>query len=265
MSGIGQEKPRNLIAFGAQVRHYRQRVGLSQDQMGEKLHVSGSWIGRIERGEIRCKLDLTKAMDKLLGLGGALVQLWHDLDMAAAFPAWFDWYRVEADCVRLHAYEMAVVYGLLQTEDYARVLLKGDEEAVAARMARQAVLRREDPPPPYVNVLLSELVFHNPVGGKEVMREQIEHLISFTTSERVTVQVIPGMVPPEGNSGAFVIATAADRSELAYVDSAARGLTMADPADLDGLITAHDALRARALPVDMSRDFMIKVMEERWT
>jgi DNA-binding XRE family transcriptional regulator len=258
-------KARNLIAFGAQVRCHRIAAGWSQDQLGAKIPVSGSFIGKIERGEVRCTRQMAKTLDQLFGLPGSLEKLWEDLDMSAAFPVWFDWHKVEAEAIRLCSYQCMVVYGLLQTEDYARVLLKGNEEATAARLGRQEILTRENPPPPHLCVLLTEAALHNPVGNKETMRGQFERLLDASTMERVTIQVVPGMIPPEGSSGAFVTATMPDRTELVYLDSAARGFTLSEAQDLEHLTTAYDAIRSQALPEKMSRDFILKVLEERWT
>ena len=73
----------------------------------------------------------------------------------------------------------------------------GDQQAVEARMSRQAILTRDDPAPPRVSVLLAETVLLNPVGGAEVMREQLEHLIT-AQSARLSVQVVPYPSTPGG-------------------------------------------------------------------
>lgn len=258
-------RPRNLVAFGAQVRRHRTAVGWSQDQTGLKTHVSGTFIGKIERGEARCTRKMAKTLDGVFSLPGSLEQLWEDLDLSAVFPSWFDWYKIEAVALRLRSYQCLVVYGLLQTEAYARVLLKGDEDAVAARMGRQAILTRDDPAPPYLSIVMTESVLHNPVGGKAVMREQLEHLLDLASAERISIQIIPGMIPTEGSSGAFVLASMADGARMGYVDSGLRGLTLSETEDIETLVTAYDAIRDRALPVDMSRDLMVRVLEERWT
>ncbi|MGW5416813.1 Scr1 family TA system antitoxin-like transcriptional regulator, partial [Actinomadura geliboluensis] len=67
------------------------------------------------------------------------------------------------------------------------------------------------------------------------------------------------------NGSSFVLATMADMSQIAYIETAIRGLTTDDPADLGELARVLVELRSRALPADMSRDFIRKVAEERWT
>lgn len=258
-------RPRNLIAFGAQVRRHRTAVGWSQDQTGLKAHVSGTFIGKIERGEARCTRPMAKTLDGLFGLPGSLEQLWEDLDLIAAFPSWFNWHKIEAVALRLHSYQCLVIDGLLQTEEYARVLLNGNEDAVAARMGRQTILTREDPAPPHLSVLMTESVLHNPVGGKEVMREQLEHLLHLLAWERISIQIIPGMIPSEGTNGSFTIASMADGGRMGYVDSSIRGLTVSESGEIETLVTAYDAIRGKALPVDMSRNLIVRVLEERWS
>lgn len=260
-----RERPKNLVAFGMQVRGHRLAAGLSQEQLGAKLPVSGTYIGKIERGETRCQRKVARRLDEIFGLPGSLEQLWEDLDLSAPFPLWFDWHREEAEALRLLSYQCLVVDGLLQTEDYARALLGGNEEAVAARMSRQEVLTREEPEPPRLLVLLTKGVLLNPVGDKRIMRAQISHLIEVSYADRISVQIISDMVPNGGNSGSFVIAIRRDHSQVAYIATALRGLTLSEPADLHHLMTNYDRIRSEALPAGMSRDFMAKVTEEQWS
>jgi hypothetical protein len=96
------------------------------------------------------------------------------------------------------------------------------------------------------------------------VRDQLLHLIECQ-SAKVSIQVVAGQIPPEGTVGSFVLATLADRSEIAYVDTAARGLTLYEIADIRALTARFDAIRAMALPVGMSTDAIRKVIEERWT
>lgn len=131
-------------------------------------------------------------------------------------------------------------------------------------MRRQAILSRDDPPPPRLSVLLTEGVLRNEVGGPGVMRGQLEHLLSLSRP-RISVQVVPGALPPTATGGAFVLATLRERAEMAYVATAARGITMSEPDDIRILSDVYDAIRSRALPVDMSKDFIRRILEERWT
>ncbi|WP_371943275.1 Scr1 family TA system antitoxin-like transcriptional regulator [Actinomadura chokoriensis] len=81
----------------------------------------------------------------------------------------------------------------------------------------------------------------------------------------LTVQIVLSSGEHGGNGSSFVIATMADMSQVAYVETAIRGLTTDDAADLAAASRVLADLRNRALPGNMSRDLMRKVAEERWT
>lgn len=258
-------KSRSLDLFGSEVRRYRQAKGLSQEAVGVRIPVTGSHIGQIERGEVRCDETTATALDEILDTRGAIPSLWEKLVQNTVFPTWFDWPEVEAEATHLRTYQGMVVYGLLQIEDYAASLLAGDTKAVAARLGRQDVLFREDPTPPRLSVLLYEGVLHHQAGPKEVMKAQLDRLLTLSVAKTITIQVISGQVPSAGTVGSFVLAHLPDRSEVAYVDTPARGLTLNDPADIVTLEDSYDEIRSQALPVEMSRDLIQRIMEERWT
>jgi transcriptional regulator with XRE-family HTH domain len=259
-----QSRPAPLRVFGGEVRRYRELRGWSQAQLAGKVPISSTHIGNIERGDGKCDRKLAVRLDEILGTQGAVPALWDQLVQSATFPVWFDWPQVEAQAVALEIYEYAVVTGLLQTPAYASVVLGGDEGAVAARMGRQEILCRESPAPPRLSVIFSKCVLTNEIGGPDVMREQLEHLLSLP-SPKISIQVLEGSLTPAGTSGAFCLATLPDRSELAYLETAAKGLTLNESDDLNFLSDAYASVRSRALPVDQSRDYIRKIMEEEWT
>lgn len=250
-----------LIAFGNQVRFYRERMGLSQDRLGERFPVSGSYIGQIETGKTRCTLEFAQQLDDIGDAQGCLVRLWRDLVQDAAYPTWFDWPGIEREAAMLQAFHLSVIYGLLQTPEYAMALLE-DEAAAEARIGRQSILTREDPAPPTLSVLMDENVLYRQVGSTKVMQGQMEHLIA-SQSKRLTIQVVPAEVH-DGLSGSFVLATMTDRSEVAYIETALRGMTMAGAGDAAKLSEALVSLRASAYSVRESMELIRKVAEEKW-
>ncbi|MGI8336558.1 helix-turn-helix domain-containing protein [Actinomadura scrupuli] len=250
-----------LALFGSTLRMYREAAGETLAVLGGRINYSASTIGETERGESRCERLLAERADTALGTGGALAHLWDYLVKRAVYPTWFDWPGHEARATTFRSFELSVIGGLLQHEDYARVLLRGDEAAVQARLARQEVLARKDPA--LLVAVIDESVLHREIGSPEVMRGQLEHLIAVA-SDSVSIQVVPSGFH-RGISGSFVIATLADRSEVAYVDTAARGITMSDPQDLDTLTRSFEAIRSQALPVSQSLDVIRRTAEQRWT
>ncbi|MEU5538221.1 helix-turn-helix transcriptional regulator [Streptomyces sp. NPDC020362] len=200
------------MILGRQLEELRTRAGLSFEQAGAAIGVSHSTIRRMEAAKV-ARLRLTDA-EKLLQVYGVTDQQeidtflqsvreankrgwWHTY--RDVMPDWFAAYlSLEQAALQIRAYENQFVHGLLQTEDYARALLsagnphapaEATERRVALRMRRQELLAREGPPRLWV--VMDETVLRWPVGGPEVMRAQIGHLIELNRLPHVTVQLMP--------------------------------------------------------------------------
>ncbi|TQS25856.1 helix-turn-helix transcriptional regulator [Microbispora sp. KK1-11] len=249
--------------WGRELRHYRQAAGLTQAQLAQKVHFSESLISGIETGQLPASPEFAQCCDEVLSTGGALHRLL-DWRKGQVFPSWFGkWRDKEQVATALRTYQPLVIPGLLQTEAYARVLLSGDETAVAARLDRQRILAREDPRPPILRCVVDEAVLHRPIGEALVMREQLNHLLAMV-SPRLSIQVVPhGM--HSGLLGGFSIATLDGGNVLVYMETAVRGLTTSDQEDVTAAIECFEAIRTEALPLSMSTDLIRKTVEERWT
>jgi transcriptional regulator with XRE-family HTH domain len=247
-----------LRVFGEELRHYRTSAELSQQELGARVCYSGDVISKIEIGHRPPTKEFVAACDAVqeLATNGALTRLRGLLKpylKQHAYPAWFvGWAAKEAHARVLRSFEPLVVPGLLQTEAYARALLANriaaiddTEEIVAARMERQAILAREQPPELWV--LIDEAVLHRPVGGAAVMREQVGELVKAARRPNIIIQVVPAaMAVHEGLRGAgFVIAHFDDAPPAAYLDTAIRGLVIEDGDDINALMATWDKLRQR--------------------
>lgn len=247
--------------WGSELRHYRQAAGLSQPELAQRIFCSRQLVGAMETGERPPDADRARLCDEALDTGGVLHRLLEKLRLDA-FPAWFrEWPKIEAQARTLRDYEAMVVPGLLQTVDYARGLLTHDS-AVRARMERQAILTRDKPEPPTLRYIMDEGVLHREVAGSTVMRAQLEHLISMTSS-LITIQVVPVGVHA-GLSGNFSIATLNSGESVGYVDTAARGFVLNKPEDVSVLMETFESLRSDALPKRQSLE-VIKRAAEQWT
>jgi transcriptional regulator with XRE-family HTH domain len=253
--------------FGTVLRHYRQQAGLSQEQLGSLVFLTGDMIAKVERGDRAASDRLVEQCETHLNANGGLSILWEELGgllHQRGYPGWFaPWTEREAQAVRLRSFELAVVPGLLQTDGYARALLtdrigfNGDvDEAVAARLARQAILDRDDPPEFFV--VVDEAVLHRPVGGPDVMAGQLKHLVEMSGRSTI-VTVFPAATGVhDGLQGAFIIADFADGSSAAYLETGLRGMVMQDTEDVTALEATWDRLAAEALP----RSASVKLIEE---
>lgn len=264
--------------FGAMLRHYRMRAGLTQDQVGSLAHVSGKLISAYENGWRVPTRPTTADIDGVAQLNthGALTELWDQFEDGMnyqAYPDWFqDWPEKEATATTLRGFEPLLIPGLLQTDMYARALFgtrigaTEDEidELVVARLKRQEVLNK--PNPPTLWVILDEWVLRRPVGGRHVMLEQVNRLIEAAQQPNVVFEVIPADAGAhEGLNGAgFAIADFKDAPSVGYQESAVQGQIVQDPEHVARLIAKWTTLGTEALP----RKASITLLEESaksWT
>ena len=206
-------------------------------------------------------LDFSRRCDDVLYTGGLLERILDDLITKEAMPEWFrPWVLVEQEATHLWTYELAMVPGLLQTEAYARALL-GDEALVAARLERQKLLTRTEPPAPSMVTVMDERVLHYPVGGPEVMREQIEHLVASASRER-PIQIVPnGTRTYHHLNGPFVIATY-DGRDLVFIDNPMGGFIVSDTESVSQLRRRWDTIRSEALQIGQSIERMLEAARQ---
>src|SRR5262245_18938430 len=205
-----------VVKFGNMLRKFRESAGLTLDRLGERMGYTGSFIGQVERAERPPLREVAERADKALGTGKVLTWLWDELLAGKVFfPEWFTWPQYEAKAIFLRSFELSVVYGLLQTEDYARTLLGEDATAVTARMSRQEELTRKEPVPPRVFCLQAVNVLYNQLCTGQVMRAQLERLVG--PGNTVSLQIVPNGVVHPGHGGSFALATLEDETDVAYV------------------------------------------------
>lgn len=255
-----------LDLFGSEVRRYRQMARLSLAQLADQIPFAASTIGEIERGESSCDRVFAEQCDRILDTRDALAHLHDGLfdGRTAVFPEHFaEWPDYEAQAEILRAYQPLVIDGLLQTPSYAEVLLYGDQQAVRGRIDRQAVLTREEPPPPRLIYILPERVLRSRVGTAEVMHEQL-HRLADAVSPRLSVQVLPDGAPHPGNSGAFVIATLPGNMCIAYTASEPYGRILDGLSDVERLHERFADIATYALPADLSVELIREIADELW-
>jgi transcriptional regulator with XRE-family HTH domain len=257
---MGRPPSPTLVTLGRLVRTHRDAAGLLQRELAGKLGYSDGWLSNLETGQLRPRRDQVTALEQALSLPpGALIAVFEQLD-TESLPIWFrPWLEEESRANALRWVELSMIPGMLQTEEYARAML-GDEAALKARMDRQQILDRDDPP--RMHFVIDEAVLYVERGGPEVMRAQLEHLVKMV-SRRVTIQVVRSKDNPH-SMGAFILA-AVDGSEVAYVETAVRGIVTSSREDVECLSEVWETIRAFALPQQESIEFIRRTAEERWT
>lgn len=261
-----------LAFFGAELRHYRLKAGLTLEQLAEKVNYSVSMLGSVELARRAPSKDLAERCDEVLNTGGALMRLW-PLARKAAFPTWFrQWIDIEQTALSLKTWQPLIVPGLLQTADYARAIIsqrpdltaEDVEERVTARLARQEIFDQKKPPMFWV--VLDEGVLYRQVGEPEVMRDQLQALIKFGKQTKSTIQIVPSDAQALlGLTGAFIIATLPGDPTCVYLDTAATGYITDQEKDVETIATRYEMIRSLALSAPASLELIEKVMEERWT
>jgi transcriptional regulator with XRE-family HTH domain len=249
-----------MAIWGRELKHYRQAAGLTQAELAQEINYSTSLISQVETGQVPGTEAFAKACDKELNTGGALSRTL-DYRKGSVFPSWLlKWITYEEGADILKTFQSNVIYSLLQTEAYALALLNGDETETAARLKRQGILDR--PEPPVLHVVLDETVLWRDVGGAKVMYEQLMHLVEIS-SRNIKIQILPndahlGMQAP------FVLATLENNSAC-LLETAVHGLVTVSPQDVAAVADVWESILADALPVEMSKELIKRTAEERWT
>ncbi len=252
-----------------ELRRLREQAGLTCEEVGQRLECSGTRISRMETGRIGARPGDVRELLEIYGVTGAeadsLVQLardarrkgwWHGY--GPALPPWFEAYvGLESAVARLRDFQPMVVPGLLQTEGYARAVLRAAPQAglgedidrqVALRMQRQAILDQASPPE--VSVVLSEGVLRVQVGGPAVMRAQLQRLAELAARPSIALQVLPSSsaahVQPISPFTMLEFADPADHA-VVYLEHLTGSLFLENPSDVRRYRAVFDHLCAEAL------------------
>jgi len=252
-----------------ELRRLRESARLTCDEVAEKLECSASKISRVETGRVSVSPRDVRDILEIYGVSPeeseSLIQLardsrqkgWWDAFKDAIEPHFATYLGLESAAAEIRAYEVGLIPGLLQTEDYARAVIsigmltgsRGDvERLVKLASARQPALIAADPPRFWA--VLDEAALRRQVGGPRVMRQQLEHLLELAQLPNVAIQVIPfggGAHPAMGRS--FAILSFAERADpdVVYLEDLTSALYLEDAAEVDCYITSFDHLRAAAL------------------
>ncbi|MFP8886421.1 helix-turn-helix domain-containing protein [Streptomyces mangrovi] len=214
------------LVLGRRLQDLREKAGMRREEAAKVLHVASATIRRMETAEVALKIPYVRLLLEAYGVTGHDAGTFVALAEEANRPGWWqrfrdvlpDWFSVhvslESSARVIRAYEPHVVPGLLQTEEYARRILrkgavgravKGEvERHVALRMERQRLLTRADAPRLWV--LVEETALRRPVGPPQVMRAQVDRLLEEAERPNVTLQITEfssGFHP--GTYGPFVL------------------------------------------------------------
>jgi transcriptional regulator with XRE-family HTH domain len=250
--------------FGRQVHAARLAAGWTLSEFGQRIGYDAAHVSRIENGKRPATEMFAQMCDRAFPeRGGWFSEFYEESRTWIATPPWFrSWVEHEARAETLRIWQLGLLSGLLQAEDYARAILASepgvtDDEVngrIAARMRRQAILSRGDRPTAWF--LVDEAALRRCVGSPEVMAEQLTLLTGVASLPNVTIQVVPN-IAHAGLLGGFALTEAA-----AYVETAAAGQVFEDAEIIAGLRTRFDTLRNEALRASESLTFIERMCEE---
>ena len=270
--------------LAAELRALREAAKLTCEDVAEHMECSASKISRVETGRVSVSPRDVRDMLSLYGVDAqhrdSLVQLaresrqkgwWHAYSDTIQ-PRFATYVGLEDAAAEIRTYEVNLVPGLLQTEDYARSVISAGnmsgtqedvERRVALRMARQPALTGSDPPQLWA--VLDEGVLHRAVGGRGQMRLQLEHLADCAAIPNVAVQVIPfGAGAHPGMGKPFVILAFPERADpdVVYLEDLTSSLYLEDVGEIDRYNMLFNHLRATALSFDESAALITSVAKE---
>ncbi|MFF9194970.1 helix-turn-helix domain-containing protein [Streptomyces sp. NPDC014779] len=245
--------PRAII--GAELRHARERKGVSQEALGELVFVSGSYIGQMEAGTRRIRPEMAVQLDEALDTNGFFERNCKAANKSKYPDHFAEAAEAEAEATGIKEFAPLLIPGLLQTPAYAREVFRAyqptapeDEidDLVSARLERGRLL--DDPTKPLLWVVLGEAVLRQVVGGPAVMAEALRHIAGLARSHRVIVQVVPFGAGAYGPmTGSLKLMSFEDAPPLAYLQGLGTGRLEDDPATVAQLTLTYDLLGATAL------------------
>ncbi|MFD5394561.1 helix-turn-helix domain-containing protein [Streptomyces sp. NPDC127097] len=257
-------------AVGRQLKLWREAAGLRPAEFGKALGYGENLIYKIERGVRIPRPELLDKADELLGAGGKIAAMKKDVERARYPKKVRDLEELEAKAVELGAYGNHNIHGLLQTKEYAHALydmrrptLAEDdlERHLAARMARQEIFGRK--PLTTLTFVQEEVTLRRPIGGKPVLRRQLEHLLQLGQLRHVEIQVMPTEREDHaGMSGQVQLLKLRDGSTVGYSEAQLTSRLVVQPKEVQVLELRYGIIRSQALTPRESLAFIEKLRGE---
>ncbi|MCC3332665.1 helix-turn-helix domain-containing protein [Nocardia abscessus] len=261
------------IALGSRLRQLREGCAISREAAGDAIRGSHAKISRLELGRTGFKERDLRDLLSLYGIvDPAERETYFELARRAndpgwwqhysdLLPAWFETYiGLEQAATTIRTYEAQFVPGLLQTADYARAVIQlgnsdETERRVAIRMRRQEILNRVAAPTLWA--VVDENALRRPVGGMEVLREQIEHLLAMAERPSIRIQVLPysaGGHSAAGGPFSILRFPEPELADIVYTEQLTSSLYFDKQRDVELYMSVMNRLSVEALsPVDSVR------------
>lgn len=279
----GPTAPRLIL--GTHLHRLREAAGITPDEAAYEIRASRSKISRMENGRVRFKERDIEDLLKLYGVTddetrSALLSLVRQANSPGwwarygdILPDWFEEYLgLESAASVIRNFELQFVYGLFQTQEYARAVTllghpaasEGDiEQRVSLRMNRQNLLT--SPTSPKIWSVLDEGVLRRPVGGRTVLRAQLIRLIEIARFPNVTLQIVPfSRGGHAAASGSFSVLRFSETAvpDVVFIEQLTSALYLDKRQDVDHYVAVMDRLSAKALTPVETGNFLTEILRE---
>ncbi|MEV8229415.1 helix-turn-helix transcriptional regulator [Streptomyces sp. NPDC079167] len=247
----------SLKTFGAVLKALRDEAHLTQEQFAPLVQYSAAYIAKIEQGKRFPPRDLLDRSEGVLGAPAArvLAAAARSLTRKVGLASWFrQWAGIEEDAITLYAYECRAIPGLLQPEGYIRAIFERRlppvteeqlEREVAARLDRQQVILQK--PNTAFSFIIEQAVLERSLGGDEVTRASIDHLLSVGRLRNVEIQVMPLRQEDHcGIDGHMYLAETPEHQWAGYTEGQRSSSLLTAPKDVSVLLQRYGKLRSQA-------------------
>ncbi|MGW8528832.1 MULTISPECIES: helix-turn-helix domain-containing protein [Nocardiopsidaceae] len=247
--------------FGNELKRLRELSDMSQKELGDRIGVSKQQVGAVERGVRKPSKQFAELTDVALECHGSLRNLWPGARQTQ--PWWLqEFVELEAKAQVIYEFHPQAVPGLLQTKGYACALVDAafppllqheKDQVITARFERQKILNQNAPP--LTLFVIDEAALRRPVGGEQVMEEQLRALLAVACKPRVQIQVLPfARGAHSAMNGPLVILNMAHAESLVYAETPGSGQVITDPGVVANCVEQFGDLRGVSLsPVESLR------------
>lgn len=258
--------------LGERLREFRAGAELTINEAGRRIDLSTSQLSRIETGRRRPHVETVAALLAVYGVTGARRKTAVALAREVGEAGW--WHRdrpdfperqhtlisLESRADRIVDYEGMLIPGLLQTGEYTRALMADSklvpesevEQRMVTRLRRHAVLRRRDAPT--LIAVVDELALRRVIGGADVQRRQLEHLLEMGRWPNIRVRVVPNAGAHAGVNGSFSLLRQPDGPTVVFLENLTCSLFVEDRSEIATYETAVRSLLTQALTETQSSE-----------
>ncbi|MGW4381190.1 helix-turn-helix domain-containing protein [Kitasatospora sp. NPDC004531] len=246
------------LRFGRELSRSREARGWSQVNLARRMGYSNGLISYVERGKRPITFNFAVKADNAFQSGARFQELWRQYNNASLLEGFTEFAEAEARCRALRIFHLDIVPGQIQTPEYATALAtaavrRGDitqdqaDARVSFLMARQHLLHERDFTP-QIHAVMDEGCLRRPVGGRAVMAAQLAHLEALAQRPNIILQIAPfDLAETVPFRMPVVLLTLADRSNIGYAESEARGHVERDRTVVARWSRRYDLLQVECL------------------